>query len=492
MREAYWAEPDFRPNGGTVSLEPAMQPTSDAPRSRFRLPPWLLILLVVVVLATGVAVVLARQGDDPAAEVGAGAKDATTTTSVAEAAPEASPTRPASPSKPGISSDVSAAQRALFEELMAQTSEIRGLSWKESLNLRIVSHDELVRRHAEATARDLDPTRIAATEATLKLLGLFPADVSYQRLLDDIVRSGAVLGFYDSKTRELFVKAEGELDSQVKATIVHEMVHALTDQNFAYGPRIDALDRADRAEESFAFSSLLEGDARLTETLWMDRHLDPLEALAIALGIGGSGGGGEALLNDAPPYFVKSLLFPYTEGLAFVESLHRAGGFAAVDGAYRRPPTSTEHIIHPSTYSSGQTPAVPPLPDVAAATGCRAVRSGMMGEFDMRELLGAELGVSEAQQAAQGWNGDAYSLVRCGSTLGLADRWQTDPGVDASRLADALSRWARGWSGGRGPGADGRFSGPSGAGRITRTGNQVELVLARDGETADRLVRALG
>jgi hypothetical protein len=82
--------------------------------------------------------------------------------------------------------------------------------------------------------------------------------------------------------------------------------------------------------------------------------------------------------------------------------------------------------------------------------------------------------------------------VRCGSVLGLADRWETDPGVDASRLSDALSRWSRGWSGGRGPGADGRFSGPSGAGRITRNGSRVELVLARDLDTADRLARALG
>ncbi len=375
---------------------------------------------------------------------------------------------------------------------MKQTAQIRGLSWKGPLNLKAVSHDELVRRHAAATARDTDPNRIAGMEATLKLLRLLPEEVSYQKLMDDIVRAGAVLGFYDPKTRELFVRAEeGEFDGQVKATIVHEMVHALTDQNFNYGPRLDELERSDRAEEAFALSSLLEGDARLTENLWMEQYLDPLEVLAAALGVGAPEGAGEVLAS-APPYFLKSLLFPYNEGLTFVESLHQAGGFAAVDGAYRKPPTSTEHIIHPSTYSSGQTPASPPLPDVAAATGCRTVRSGVMGEFDMRELLAEELGASEAQRAAEGWNGDTYSLVRCGNSLGLADRWETDPGVDAGRLADALSRWSRGWSDGRGPAGDGRFSGPSGAGRITRSGNRVEFVLARDLETADRLVRALG
>ena len=466
-----------------------MQPTSDAPRSRFRLPPWLLVVLVVLVLAAGVSVVLARQDGDSGAEVGAGGGPTTMTVPAGGDAPTTVP--PTEPPRSGLASDVPAAHRAVFEELMAQTAEIRGLAWKEPLNLKAVPSGEFVTRYRQAYARDVDPERMADTEATLKLLGLLPADVSYQRLFDDIVRSGAVLGFYDTKTRELFVRADGEFDGQVRATVVHEMTHALTDQHFGYGPRVDALDEADRAEESFAFSSLLEGDARLTETIWMDRHLDPLEALAAALGLGASSEAGEALTN-APPYFLKSLLFPYTQGLEFVESLHSAGGFAAVNGAYSKPPTSTEHILHPSTYSSGETASVPPLPDVGAATGCRTERTGVLGEFDMRELLSSHIAVTEAEGAAQGWNGDTYSLVSCGNTLGMADRWETDPGVDAARLTDALSRWARGWSGGRGPGADGRFSGPSGAGRITRSGNRVELVVARDIDTADRLVRALG
>ena len=467
-----------------------MQPTSDTPPSRsgFRVPPWLLVLLVVVVLAAGLVVVLARRGNGPGAEVGAGARDATTTTEGASGGGE-TPSTPSTPPPSVAGSDVPPAHRKVFDELMAETAEIRGLAWKEPLKLKVISRDELARRVVETNARDLDANRLAGIEATLKLLRLIPADTNYKQLIDDVL-AGAVAGFYDPKTRELFVGADEDLDGSVKATIVHEMVHALTDQHFNYGPRIDALDKADMAEESFAFSALLEGDAKLTEGLWMDKHLDPLEALAAALGIGGSSDGGAALAN-APPYVLKALLFPYTEGQTFVETLHDAGGYAAVDGAYRKPPTSTEHILHPTAYSSSQTPAVPALPDVAAATGCRFVRTGVLGEFDMREVLGAQLGATDAQRAAQGWNGDTYSLVRCGNALGMADRWQTDPGVDAGRLADALTRWARGWSG-RAPAADGRFSGPSGAGRVIRSGSQVELVLAQDADTADRLSRALG
>jgi hypothetical protein len=195
---------------------------------------------------------------------------------------------------------------------------------------------------------------------------------------------------------------------------------------------------------------------------------------------------------QAPEYLQRALYFPYDEGLKFVEGLHQAGGFAAVDAAYRRPPTSTEHILHPETYSASQQWARPALPDVAAGSGCGRVRAGALGQFDMTQVLDEYLSPTEASRATEGWNGDAYALVRCGSALGLADRWETDSGSDAGRLFDALGRWASLWSGGRAPGGDGRFSGPSGAGRVVRNGSHVDLVVAEDAAAADRLARALG
>ena len=165
----------------------------------------------------------------------------------------------------------------------------------------------------------------------------------------------------------------------------------------------------------------------------------------------------------------------------------------SVDAAYRRPPTSTEQILHPETYEAGQGSTPPPLPNLASATGCASVRNGTVGEFDMQAVLDEHLPAADAAKAVEGWNGDAYGLVRCGSSLGVADRWQTDPGRDAAPLVDALNRWAGQWSGsGRAPGADGRFTGPKGSGRIVGSGGHVDLVLAQDAATMEKLVRALG
>jgi hypothetical protein len=429
--------------------------------------------------------VAVRSGDDGggAATVGAPAGTHASTTVASAGGPGSSaPTTVAG-------SGVPPAQKKVFDDLMAQVADIRGLQWKGPLNLKVVPPDELARLVRQVNDRDLKPDQVATEGDALKLLHLIPADANLQQILDDVL-AGSVLGFYDPTTKELYVGGQ-DLDVATKYTIAHEMTHALTDQVFNYGPATQALDDAGRTEESAAYSALLEGDAVMTQELWADKYLSEDEALEAFFG-GGSSDAGAALAR-APGYIVQSLYFPYQEGLAFVQKLHDTGGYAAVNAAYRKPPTSTEQIIHPETYLAGQGSPSPAIPDVAAATGCTGERTGTVGEFDMRAVLSEALGKDDAQSAVDGWNGDSYSLVRCGSSLGMADRWETDPGTDAGRLASALGQWAATWSGGgKGPGADGRFSGSKGAGRIVRSGTHVDLVLAQDQATADRLVRAFG
>jgi hypothetical protein len=222
----------------------------------------------------------------------------------------------------------------------------------------------------------------------------------------------------------------------------------------------------------------------------MERNLNELEALAVLLGVGADEGGGADVIARIPTYVRKALVFPYEEGRKFVESLHAAGGFGSVNAAYRQHPASSEQILHPEAYAARENAASPPLPDLAGVSGCRQIRAGALGEFDMRALLDQHAPGTAA--AADGWNGDAYVVLRCGSALAMADRWQADSAAEASRLADALARLAARWSGGAGPGPDGRFAGPSGAGRIVRNGARIDLVVARDAPTAERVGRALG
>jgi len=395
------------------------------------------------------------------------------------------------PSAPSTTSTTVAAEPGYVTEIKGQVSELRGLAWKSNLKVDVVSRDELARRYKAGTERDARPDRLAGDGDTFQVLHLIPRDMDYAKALTDLF-SGLVLGFYDPETKELVVgDSGGSVSAATKVTLAHELDHALTDQWFEFGARTKALDEADRQEEIDAFDALIEGDAKYLESAFADKHLSEEEQVAVALGaLGDVDEASAAKVAKAPRFLLDYLYFPYTDGLTFVRSRAKSKGFAGVDEAYRRPPTSTEQILHPDAYDANDTWAPPPLPDVAAATSCPLRRAGTLGELKMDELLAGQLDGSTAKAAAAGWEGDAFQTVRCGDKLGMVERWQADSDGAAARLASALATWGQGWAKAKSaPG--GRFSGGGGTGKVVRSGSRVDLVVADDAATADKLAAAL-
>jgi hypothetical protein len=393
-----------------------------------------------------------------------------------------------SKSKPPTPAQQRARERETIERIRVQVARVRGLRWKAPLDVRVVSRAELRRLLRQTDARDARPERDQSDEAILKLLKLIPKDLALQAAVDKLLAS-EVVGFYDPETKKLFVAGEtdGKLTADTQVTVAHELDHALTDQHYDFGTATRALEESDRSEELSAYTALIEGDAVLLQSLWAQRYLSKNAQGSLGAELSGSGS------DDTPAYLRDSLIFPYTKGLDFTFERYRTTrSFSGVDAAWRRPPTSTEEIIHPERYAEGQEWHPPPLPDVATAAGCTQVRTGSLGEFDMEELLASHLSERDAGRAADEWAGDAFSFVRCGTADGLVDRWTTDDEAGAVRLVAGLRRWAQGWAGGRAPSADGVFSGRGGAGRVRRVGSDVELVLAGDQATAGRLTAALG
>jgi len=445
--------------------------TSDSTRTTVGV----LVAMVIVLIVAGIGIATIRDANETIRRA-----TAPTTVATPDGAGSVSP-----------SEDLSPEQSRVVEDVKAQVAAIRGLAWKGPLLVKVLTRDQLSTRVRQLTATEVAENQadVDTDESVLKLLQLINRDVDFAKTIDSIL-AGGVLGYYDDETKELFVgggSSDG-LDAATQVTLAHELTHALTDQHVDFGSRTKALDEPDQTEQAAALGALIEGDAELVAGLWQERHLTERQRREAAT----SASDGGSAYADAPPYLLESLLFPYQDGLSFVRSLHRAGGFAEVDNAYRNPPTSTEHILHPETYAGGQSWTAPKLPDLAAATGCGSVGRGTLGEFDMGQLLAREISRADARNAADGWNGDAYAVVRCGAALGLADRWQTDDPTDAGPLADALTRWARGWSGSsRAADAQGRVTGPKGSARVVRTGGRVDLVLADDVATADRVASAL-
>ncbi len=443
--------------------------------------------LAVALLAAGLAVVAVRAGGGGgkvASRAAPTTSTSTTTTTAATTSTTAAP--PATTAAP-----VPPALQQTFDQIKAEVSELRGLPWLAPLDIAVAPDAEFVRQLNAVNQRDMHLDRMQGDGDTLKVLKLIPQSTDYIKTVQDLY-GGAVLGFYDPKTKKLLVRANGNtLSPEERITVAHEMDHALTDQHFQFGPATDALDRADKQEQNTAYSGLLEGDAKTLEAQWANKYLSSKQRSQAASE--SSADASASIIAKTPPYLLDSLFWPYTTGRAFVVSRYRAGGWNAVNDAYRRPPDSTLVVDQPNLYLAGKEWAPPAFPDLAAATGCTPVRTNTLGEFTIDELLREHLDGSTSDDASDGWNGDVFGTVRCGSTRGFADRWEAPDAPSADKLAAAYADWSGDWSGGHTrPAADGRFSGPQGAGRIVVNGTRVDLVLADDAPTADKVTAAIG
>ncbi|HET6445698.1 MAG TPA: hypothetical protein VFI27_14070, partial [candidate division Zixibacteria bacterium] len=150
-------------------------------------------------------------------------------------------------------------------------------------------------------------------------------------------------------------------------------------------------------------------------------------------------------LDTFPMFLRKEFEFAYTAGSDFVQYLYDQGGLEALDNAWRRPPVSTEQILHPERYLSEDVPEQPVLQDLEPILpdGWFTVDEDTFGEFTLREYLAQALTREEAEAAASGWGGGNYALYADEQSdftiLLLAISWDTL--ADQQEFEDAYRKF---------------------------------------------------
>jgi hypothetical protein len=116
--------------------------------------------------------------------------------------------------------------------------------------------------------------------------------------------------------------------------------------------------------------------------------------------------------EGTPAILEAELTMPYVQGMEFVATLRNRAGWDAVNAAFADPPTSTEQVLHPELYLSGEAPMVVEVTDMSGLLGedWQVVLTRTLGEFYLQEYLDVQLGGRSARQAAAGWGGDRYRL----------------------------------------------------------------------------------
>jgi len=264
----------------------------------------------------------------------------------------------------------------------------------------------LKKRVKEATT----PDEIRAEEMTLKKFGFVPADFNLEKTTIDLLTEQAA-AFYDYDKKKLFVTETTTPETQAPV-LAHELSHAIADQNFNLGKFIRQGRKSD--DGATARLAIMEGQATwlMSEYLAhkLGQSLKNSPALVQMMSALGDSSGQYPVYDNAPLYLRQTLIFPYTKGMLFQQAVIEHDGDAGFAEVFRRPPVSTQQILHPEKYFQPAPPATPDLPDAKIPHGFKTVVGGSLGELDHEVLLEQFAGKAAANDIGPHWSGATFEL----------------------------------------------------------------------------------
>lgn len=325
-----------------------------------------------------------------------------------------------------------------LREAEAHAQRLRRLPLREEIRYRRIGRGRLSRLLDEKIEEYYPGEEMETLGETLLAFGLLREPVDLRRVVREFLSTDSA-ALYDHKEEVLYEIVGSPFFGPIGETVlVHEITHALQDQNFD----LDSLplELRENDDRAFAALALVEGDAMLVSFLaWVGRFR-PSDAGCFA----------EAFLSVPPPtgvpeVVVENLLFPYISGFPFALSLYGRGGWNALDGAFRNPPSSTEQVLHPGKYPADRPVSVPlPSGALAALEGWTLRRENVLGELNTYLLFRPALGEERAREASEGWGGDGYALFSLpGGEFLLC--WLTvwDSASDAAEFLQSCREWFR-------------------------------------------------
>src|SRR5262249_35933455 len=143
------------------------------------------------------------------------------------------------------------------DEIVKQTAALRQLTVKQPVKRGVLDRDQIRDKLRGQIARQYTSKDIETESRVLKVLGLLPKDLDFEKLQLDLLME-QVGGFYDPWGKQLYVADWLPLDMQ-KPALAHEITHALQDQHFNLQKFVQAVH--DQGDRQLARGALVEGDA---------------------------------------------------------------------------------------------------------------------------------------------------------------------------------------------------------------------------------------
>jgi hypothetical protein len=303
------------------------------------------------------------------------------------------------------------------DQMVASLSEITGWQIHKRVPSQMLSKADF-RRFVEAHMNDSGGKKeTRAEELTLKMFGLVPQDFNLARSTVDLVSEQAA-AFYDYRRKRLFLLDSTTADDEQRVALVHELAHALADQQHPLGKYLRHGNPDDDA--ATAREAVMEGQANWLTWAYESKRIGGKAEVSPRLlervtsddkGISSE----YPVFSTAPLYLRESLVFPYNAGMRFQDEVFHKLGRLGFDAVFARPPRSTQQILHSDAYLSDRMPTGPEPPPLASLAGkdarqFRLLGEGGVGEFDHAVLLRQYVGSYEGGAAAVHWRGGSFRL----------------------------------------------------------------------------------
>jgi hypothetical protein len=327
---------------------------------------------------------------------------------------------------------------AVVARTMARVERIRGLEFRRSVPVEVISREELRERWGRDRSARYHDWSNQVWEALFLVDEGTNASDERQAVFGD-----SVVGFYSPGSEQIVLVSDDPDSVQVdRATLAHELVHALQDQHLQLNYGRSTFDGRTGA------TGLVEGDANFVMRSYERRCDDEWACL------------------DRPERGARSDAFnrglfltvfvPYSDGPTLVAALRDRGGWAAVNAAYQDPPASSEQVIHPDRYPDDE-PANVTVADRSESGWQRLSPSDrrgpreVVGEAGLFAMLWANGVVPEdaleaddslsplnySHPASQGWEGDVLVPYRSGDRFGYVFRTEWETREDARQFRAA-------------------------------------------------------
>lgn len=321
---------------------------------------------------------------------------------------------------------------------LARVSELRGVKASRPVPGVKLDRGKLVGRVKDKALREFPAEALRREGQLLQLYGFAPPTFDYLGEMMTLLEA-QLEGFYEPKNGTMYLAADLR-GKEAQATLAHELVHALQDQNWDLKSRSSY--RPGKGDETLALACLAEGDATSVMMDFLMREqgrsaLDLPEEMIRELMASGMNG---PAIQGVPHILRTTLIAPYIDGLSFVHALRKKGGWPMVDRAWAKPPTTTEQVLHVDKWESHE-PAIP-IPPPSALTlgaGWKLDDEDTFGELGFALTFQEWVDAAEARRAAAGWGGDRSAVYTKGDELAFAVHARYDALPFAERAVQKLT-----------------------------------------------------